>query len=174
MWPFIVCMWILATFYGGGFGLIPAFLTAQFGSSNIGALHGMILTAWSAVGVIGGLSFSAIFKNQVNKYEAEGGKSAPNVYDVNFYTICGMICIGFFTNLFIKTSMRDRMLPRQPGEILRMPFFGRPLVFGYKSRAMQNQEWADYLRTLPINQPGYASDDETSSSQQRDASACQV
>jgi hypothetical protein len=59
MWVFISLIWILATFYGGGFGLMPAFLTAQFGSQNIGALHGIILTAWSLVGVIGGLSFTA-------------------------------------------------------------------------------------------------------------------
>lgn len=29
MWAFITLIWILATFYGGGFGLMPAFLTAQ-------------------------------------------------------------------------------------------------------------------------------------------------
>jgi hypothetical protein len=36
MWVFIVLIWILAMFYGAGFGLMPAFLTAMFGSQNIG------------------------------------------------------------------------------------------------------------------------------------------
>ncbi|KAI8809038.1 hypothetical protein BJ742DRAFT_247772 [Cladochytrium replicatum] len=32
---------------GAGFGIIPAFLADQFSSKNIGATHGVILTAWS-------------------------------------------------------------------------------------------------------------------------------
>lgn len=51
-------MWILTACYGGGFGTIPAFLTNMFGAYNIGALHGIILTAWSIGGVGGGIGFT--------------------------------------------------------------------------------------------------------------------
>jgi hypothetical protein len=58
-------------------------------------------------------------------FSSEGGKASPHVYDDNFYAICAVICIGFFVALLIRTSMRDRMTPRQPGELLRVPCFGR-------------------------------------------------
>ncbi|KAG0362413.1 hypothetical protein BG005_005679 [Podila minutissima] len=44
-WAFLLVIWILTSCYGGGFGCIPAFLCDMFGPSNIGALHGIILTA---------------------------------------------------------------------------------------------------------------------------------
>ena len=50
--------------------------------------------------------------------------------------------------------MWDRYLPRQKGEFLKIPFFGTPIMIGYKTKGTQAREWADYLKTLPINQ-GY-------------------
>jgi hypothetical protein len=34
-----------------------------------------------------------------------------------------------------------------------IPFFPQPIVFGYKTKEQQNAEWANYLRSLPQNQP---------------------
>ena len=39
--------------YGGGFATIPAFLADIFGPENVGAIHGALLTAWSAAAVAG-------------------------------------------------------------------------------------------------------------------------
>ena len=39
--------------YGGGFATIPAFLADLFGSANVGAIHGAVLTAWSVAAVAG-------------------------------------------------------------------------------------------------------------------------
>ncbi|KAJ3038406.1 hypothetical protein HDV00_000750 [Rhizophlyctis rosea] len=52
----LACAFIIPFSYGGGFGLTPAFLADQFGSKNVGATHGVILTAWAIGGVCGGLS----------------------------------------------------------------------------------------------------------------------
>ena len=38
---------------GGGFATIPAFLADMFGAENVGAIHGVILTAWSAAAIAG-------------------------------------------------------------------------------------------------------------------------
>ncbi|MBW8771863.1 MAG: OFA family MFS transporter, partial [Gemmatimonadetes bacterium] len=46
------CVLIL-TMYGGGFATIPAYLADLFGTQNVGAIHGRLLTAWSAAGVAG-------------------------------------------------------------------------------------------------------------------------
>ena len=39
--------------YGGGFATIPAFLADIFGPENVGAIHGALLTAWSAAAIAG-------------------------------------------------------------------------------------------------------------------------
>ena len=39
--------------YGGGFATIPAFLADMFGPENVGAIHGALLTAWSAAAIAG-------------------------------------------------------------------------------------------------------------------------
>jgi hypothetical protein len=36
-----------------GFATIPAFLADIFGSENVGAIHGAVLTAWSAAAITG-------------------------------------------------------------------------------------------------------------------------
>jgi len=46
--PFQLCLFATFTMYGGGFATIPAFLADIFGPRNVGAIHGALLTAWSA------------------------------------------------------------------------------------------------------------------------------
>ncbi len=41
------------TCYGGGFSSVPAFIGDIFGTKQLGAIHGYILTAWSAAGMAG-------------------------------------------------------------------------------------------------------------------------
>jgi len=47
----IVC--IIMSCYGGGFASIPAYIGDLFGTKQLGAIHGYMLTAWSAAGVAG-------------------------------------------------------------------------------------------------------------------------
>ena len=46
---------IIISFYGGGFATVPAYLRDLFGTYQVGAIHGRLLTAWSAAGVAGPL-----------------------------------------------------------------------------------------------------------------------
>ncbi len=39
--------------YGGGFGTMPAFAADYFGAKNVGAIYGLMLTAWGTAGVFG-------------------------------------------------------------------------------------------------------------------------
>ena len=50
---FQVSLFIIFTMYGGGFATIPAFLADIFGPENVGAIHGALLTAWSAAAIAG-------------------------------------------------------------------------------------------------------------------------
>jgi MFS transporter, OFA family, oxalate/formate antiporter len=47
----LVCYVLLC--YGGGFGTMPSFVLDTFGSQKMPVVYGVILTAWSAAGIVG-------------------------------------------------------------------------------------------------------------------------
>ncbi|KAL1918465.1 uncharacterized protein VTP21DRAFT_3125 [Calcarisporiella thermophila] len=149
-WVHNIMIWVLTACYGAGFGIIPAFLTDMFGPSNIGALHGIILTAWASAGVGGGLIFTAIFNSLV----ASGlSVKSVEVYSPNLWWIFGVTLIGFLFVLLIRTGIRDRLLPRVPGEVTSIRVFGRLIRlrtsgFEVVSREQEDQEWGTYLASL--------------------------
>jgi hypothetical protein len=98
---FRALVWALTFVYGGGFGTIPAFITDMFNSTNIGALHGLILTAWSIGGVAGGLTFNRIFQDQrPNGFEAQ--------YTANLNWILAIIVLGFAFVMLVRTEPKAR------------------------------------------------------------------
>ena len=50
---FQLCLFVVFTMYGGGFATIPAYLADIYGAEYVGAIHGALLTAWSAAAVVG-------------------------------------------------------------------------------------------------------------------------
>jgi len=50
---------LMFTMYGGGFATVPAYLADLFGTKYVGGIHGRLLTAWAAAGVLGpvGITF---------------------------------------------------------------------------------------------------------------------
>ncbi|KAI9325485.1 major facilitator superfamily domain-containing protein [Obelidium mucronatum] len=159
-WAFLVEVFSIAFFYGAGFGLIPAFLSDQFGSKNIGPTHGIILTAWAMTGVFGGLLFTAVYNTGYNAhyYILEGGTKKTwnpadfrfHAYDINFQWILGFVFMGLATACMIPSSLRDRRLPKAEGESFRFRFGPRLVrVFGTKpvvvSKEQEDKEWAAYI-----------------------------
>lgn len=52
-WLFgILVCWVLLC-YGGGFGTMPAFVSDTFGPHIMAPVYGVVLTAWSAAGIVG-------------------------------------------------------------------------------------------------------------------------
>ncbi|KGX90650.1 L-lactate MFS transporter [Pontibacillus marinus] len=64
---FQILLAIVYTCYGGGFASIPAFIGDIFGTKQLGAIHGYILTAWAAAGLVGPL-FAAWIKDTTGSY----------------------------------------------------------------------------------------------------------
>ena len=52
-WTFQILLYLILTCYGGGFATVPAFLGDLFGTRQVGTIHGYLLTAWSAAGIVG-------------------------------------------------------------------------------------------------------------------------
>ena len=65
---FQVMLAVVYTCYGGGFASIPAYIADIFGTKQLGAIHGYILTAWAAAGLAGPM-FAAYMKDQTGSYE---------------------------------------------------------------------------------------------------------
>jgi MFS transporter, OFA family, oxalate/formate antiporter len=66
-WLFMVMLIVVYTCYGGGFASIPAYIGDLFGTKQLGAIHGYILTAWAAAGLVGPL-FAAWIKDTTGSY----------------------------------------------------------------------------------------------------------
>nr|WP_233129899.1 OFA family MFS transporter [Domibacillus epiphyticus] len=64
---FQIMLAVVYTCYGGGFAAIPAYIGDIFGTKQLGAIHGYILTAWSAAGLAGPL-FAAWIKDTTGSY----------------------------------------------------------------------------------------------------------
>ena len=62
-------VYLIISCYGGGFSTVPAFLSDLFGAGELSAVHGKILTAWAAAGVVGPL-FVAWVKDATQSYHA--------------------------------------------------------------------------------------------------------
>ncbi|MFD0853918.1 MFS transporter, partial [Actinomadura adrarensis] len=59
----LICVVILS-YYGGGFATVPAYLRDLFGTYQVGAIHGRLLTAWSTAGVLGPLIVNGVLDAQ--------------------------------------------------------------------------------------------------------------
>ncbi|MGW7418421.1 L-lactate MFS transporter [Streptomyces sp. NPDC054863] len=94
---FIVCALVILSFYGGGFATIPAYLGDLFGTYQVGAIHGRLLTAWSTAGVLGPL-----IVNRVADTQEQAGHSGPGLYTTSMYIMIGLLLVGFAANELVR------------------------------------------------------------------------
>jgi OFA family oxalate/formate antiporter-like MFS transporter len=52
---FQAVIFLIMTCYGGAFASVPAYISDIFGTKQVSAIHGYILTAWSTAGIVGPL-----------------------------------------------------------------------------------------------------------------------
>ncbi|WP_026958686.1 MULTISPECIES: L-lactate MFS transporter [Aliagarivorans] len=64
---FQLLVFIVITCYGGGFSCLPVYIGDLFGTKQLGAIHGYILTAWAMAGVVGP-SLSSYVREQTGSY----------------------------------------------------------------------------------------------------------
>lgn len=60
---FEILLFAIVSCYGGGFSSVPAYIGDVFGTRQLGAIHGYILTAWAVAGVVGPMLLSLIYDN---------------------------------------------------------------------------------------------------------------
>ena len=91
---FIAGYVVIMSMYGGGFATIPAYLRDMFGTMQVGAIHGRLLTAWSTAGVLG-----PVLVNYIREYQIGHGVPKADAYTVTMYIMAGLLLIGFVCNL---------------------------------------------------------------------------
>jgi OFA family oxalate/formate antiporter-like MFS transporter len=90
---FAILLFIIISCYGGGFAAIPAYIGDIFGTRQLGAIHGYILTAWAAAGLVGPLIVAEI-------YEATAS------YTLTLYIFAAMFVVALILSLLIRADIR--------------------------------------------------------------------
>lgn len=93
-WLFQILLFFILTCYGGVFAMCPAFLADMYGTRNVGSIHGVMLTAWSAAGIVGP-QLGAVFKEVTKNY-----------------TMALDICAGMFVVAFLFILRVNQLLRR--------------------------------------------------------------
>ena len=94
---FVAFFCIILSMYGGGFATVPAYLADLFGTQMVGAIHGRLLTAWAAAGVLG-----TTLVNTIREYQIAHGVPKAQAYDTVMYVLAGLLVLGFLCNLLVR------------------------------------------------------------------------
>jgi MFS family permease len=104
---FVLGYGVILSMYGGGFATIPAYLQDRFGTLQVGAIHGRLLTAWSCAGVAG-----PVLVNYLRAYQIEHGVAKADAYTVTMYLMAGLLAVGLICNLLVFPI--DERSPSRP------------------------------------------------------------
>lgn len=97
-------IFLVVSCYGGGFSNLPAFAGDLFGTKEVGAIHGYLLTTWSLGGVFGPILVSTI-------------KTATGSYIPVFYLFFGFIAIGFIISILLRADIRKALRLQQEQDV---------------------------------------------------------
>jgi MFS family permease len=94
---FVAAFALIFTMYGGGFATIPAYLRDLFGVHQVGAIHGRLLTAWSAAAIAG-----PTLLTYLRDYQVRHGVVGSDAYAVTLYVMAGLLVLGFVCNALVR------------------------------------------------------------------------
>lgn len=104
---FQILIFLVVSCYGGGFSNLPAFIADLFGTKELGAIHGYLLTTWSLGGLIGPTLVSQIY-------------TRTGSYIPVFYVFAGLIALALVIAIFLKanvTGVRKQQARRDQKEM---------------------------------------------------------
>ena len=97
---FLASVCVVVSMYGGGFATIPAFLADIFGPDHVGAIHGVVLTAWSAAAIAGPVIVTELSNRA--KAALAPGASHVHIYDGPLQVLAGLLAVGFLLTLLVR------------------------------------------------------------------------
>ena len=90
---FQILILLVVSCYGGGFSNLPAFVGDLFGTKQLGAIHGYLLTTWSLGGVFGPMIVSQI-------------RERTDSYVPVFYVFFALILLAFVVSIMMKLDIK--------------------------------------------------------------------
>jgi MFS family permease len=108
---FVLFTGVILSFYGGGFATVPAYLRDLFGTYQVGAIHGRLLTAWSAAGVAGPLIINGFLDAQ-----GKPGTLTAAAYRPALFTMVAVLAVGFIANVLIRPVPERHHEAAEPAE----------------------------------------------------------
>jgi MFS family permease len=105
---FVAFMCVIVSMYGGGFATVPAYLADLFGTKMVGAIHGRLLTAWSAAGVIGPVTV-----NYLRDYQIAHGVARASAYNTTMYILAGLLVVGLVCNWLVRPVPKQLHMPEE-------------------------------------------------------------
>ena len=88
---FQALIFLIITCYGGGFSCMPAYLSDIYGTKQLSAIHGRILTAWGLAGIAGPLLLSQLYE-RTHSYSAA----------LYFFSACFVLSLAIGVLLMVK------------------------------------------------------------------------
>ena len=92
---FVILICLIMTCYGAGFSIIPAYIGDVFGTRELGAIHGYILTAWAAAGIAGPVLLSTIHQ-------------MTNSYKPTLFIFVGLVCVALVISVFVGKAAKKK------------------------------------------------------------------
>ena len=103
---FEAALFVILSMYGGGFSTTAAFLADIFGADNVGAIYGVVLTAWSAAALAGPLIITEL-SNHARAALAPGA-SRVQIYDTPLHVLAGLLAVGFVLTTLLRPLRSGR------------------------------------------------------------------
>jgi MFS family permease len=106
---FVAFCCVIVSMYGGGFSTVPAYLADIFGTKMVGAIHGRLLKAWSAAGVLG-----PVLVNYIREYQIDHGIARASAYNITMYILAGLLAVGFICNWLVRPVSEKHHMKEDP------------------------------------------------------------
>ena len=90
---FQVLLFYIMMCYGGAFASIPAYIGDIFGTKELGAIHGYILTAWALAGLVGPIIIAYV-------------KDMTGSYVGTLYVFVGLFFVALITSLWMLVDIK--------------------------------------------------------------------
>jgi OFA family oxalate/formate antiporter-like MFS transporter len=116
---FQVVLYLIITCYGGGFSTLPAYIGDLFGTKELGAIHGYVLSAWAMAGVFGPQIVARLYETAVTLFKFDGQDFIRS--ETSLLTADGKSAINTKLN-------RDDSI--YPALIRRKSYSGEAILFG--------------------------------------------
>lgn len=94
---FVAVTAVIISMYGGGFATIPAYLRDLFGTYQVGAIHGRLITAWSVAALLG-----PSLVNYISSAKIAAGVPKAEAYNMTMFLMAGLLLVGLMANLLVR------------------------------------------------------------------------